>query len=273
MKNVLLYILVLFSVFGGYSQSYEACINAIDKYVEKQNWEMAERMILSALKLKPADPSNFILLSNLGTVHRNMGKTEDALKDYNNALAITPNAVTLLHNRASLYLEMDSAVKAFDDYERIMRLDKSDKEALYYHGMLAMQFGELTVAEGDFNQIHALDKENLDAKRAFALLYKIKNDYQKAIGLYTEVIGKENRQSNYLSRAECYLLTNQYQEATADLIEAQKLDPTNADLYIMKASLADAQYRYDEAEAYAKEAIEFGADPESLKSFFRKKPK
>ena len=254
-------------------QSYESCIDSIDRYIEKQNWAMAETSLLSALKQRRGNPSNFILLSNLGTVHRNMGKLDEALKDYKNALAITPNAVAILRNRALLYIEMDSLENAYYDYDRILALDKTDLDAKYYHGMLALGFGEFEIAKGDFEEALKINKEYVDAKRGMALLYKIKNDYVKAIEFYSEVIKKENRPETYLSRAECYIETGQLSEAGADLMEAQKVEPANPDLYVLKAALAEKQYRFDDAEKYAREAISLGADRELVANFFKKKAK
>lgn len=273
MQRILYTVILALLAFSAWAQRYENCIDSIDRYAEKQNWEMAERMLLTALKQRPGEPTNFILLSNLGTVHRNMGRLNDALADYNNALAITPNAVTIIRNRALLYIDMDSTIRAYDDFERIMRLDGSDLDAKYFHGMLALGFGKFEQAQADFEEVLAADKNNIDAKRGVALLYKIRGDYPNAILMYSDVIKRENRQSNYLSRAECYLAVDQFQEAHADLVEAQKLDPANPDIYVIKASLADRQYRYDDAERFATEAIRLGADRESLKHFFRKRPK
>ena len=120
MQRLLYTAILALLALASWAQRYENCIDSIDRYVEKQNWEMAERMLLTALKQRPGEPTNFILLSNLGTVHRNMGRLDDALADYNNALAITPNAVTIIRNRALLYIDMDSTIRAYDDFERIM---------------------------------------------------------------------------------------------------------------------------------------------------------
>ena len=62
---LIIVVIVSFSIHMR-GQSYENCIDSIDRYIEKQNWVMAEKSLLSALKQRPGNPSNFILLSNLG---------------------------------------------------------------------------------------------------------------------------------------------------------------------------------------------------------------
>lgn len=254
-----------------WGQSYAASVDSVDRFVQERNWIGAERMLLNALKKEPANPNNYLLLSNLGTVHRNMGRLEEALADYTNALSITPNAVTILHNRASLYLEMDSVERALVDYERIMRLDEMDVDSRYYHGMIALQYGKMDEAQKDFEEVLKLNPHSVDAKRGLALWNKLLNRKEEAIELYSQIIEKEHRLSNYLGRAECYLDLNKTVEAEADLQEAQKLNPSEQMIYVYRARLSELQFRYDDAANYAKKAQELGAEPELVEKFFKKR--
>ena len=273
MKRFIVALILCFSGCGLLlAQTYENYADSVDRYTEERNWGRAEEMLKRALEKEPANPNNYLLLSNLGTVHRNMGRLADALKDYDNALSITPNAVAILHNRAALLLEMDSTERAYSDYARIKALDKKDVDSRYYHGMIALGYGLFDIAEGDFKEALSIDKNSLDAKRGFAVLYKVKNDYESAERLYTEIIEKEDRQSNYMGRAECYLELGKFTEAEADIQEAQKLAPSDPDIYLLKAKLAEMQYRYDDAAGFADEAVKLGADPVLAAPFRRKKP-
>ncbi len=273
MGRLLLSLLVVLSYYNASAQTYENYADSVDFYTKAENWDKAEEFLKRALKAEPANPSNFLLLSNLGTVHRNQGKLAEALSDYNAALAITPNAVTILHNRASLFLEMDSTSRAFSDYTRIIGLDKKDVESRYYHGMISVEYGEFDAAKSDFESALAIDKNSLDAKRGLAILAKIQEDYETAIDLYSEIIKQENRFSNYISRAECYIELGKTQEAEADMANAQKLIPDDPNVYLLKARIAEEQYRFDDAEDYAKKAVELGADPELAQRFFKRSRK
>ena len=66
-------------------------------------------------------------------------------------------------------------------------------------------------------------------------------------------------------------MTGRYVEAANDLSEAQKLDPSVPDIYLLKARLAYVQYRYDDAVGYAKQALSLGAEPELVEPFLIKK--
>lgn len=271
MRILFLLLSALFSLgLSAQTQTYSNYLDSIDRYVGDRNWGAAEVMLNKALKTEPANPNNYILLSNLGTVYRNMKKYDEALSFYNRALAITPNAVTIIHNRAALYLEMDSTKAAYKDYARIMNLDKNDVDSRYYHGMISMEYGDLESAKADFVEAMSIDKKNLNAKRGMAIWYKVNGDFESAVALYNEIILEENRFANYIGRAECHLELGKLTEADADISEAQKLDPSNPDVFLLKARTAELYYRYDDAINYAKKALELGADAELVEKFIKK---
>lgn len=252
------------------AESYNDILGAVDQCFKNQDWEKAETLIKQALQLEPGNPSNYLLMSNLGTVHRNRGDLQAALADYNAALQIAPKSTTILHNRASLFLDMDSTKNAFSDYRRLVEINPRDLVAKNYIGIIAMEFGNMDLAKQSFNDVLAEDKDNLDAKRGLALYSRLTSNFDTAVALYNEIIEKENRLSNYLNRAECYLAVTKLTEAQSDLLEAQKLDPKSPDLFLLKARLAQLQYQYDDAANYAKQAVALGCDPELAEPFFRK---
>ena len=237
-------------------------IGEVDSCLKNEDWVKAESLLLEILKTYPANPNNYLLLSNLGTVHRNLGKTEKALEDYTTALVIAPRASTIRHNRAALLLEMDSVKRAFEDYKILAEQDTKDIVARNYIGMIALEYGEMDLSLKSFEEVLNIDDKNTDALRGKALWLRLNGNFEEASALYTEIIKNENRQSNYLNRAECYIVTGRYVEAANDLSEAQKLDPSVPDIKLLKARLAYVQYRYDDAVGYAKQALSLGAEPE-----------
>lgn len=253
------------------ADDYFERIGEVDSCLKNEDWVKAESLLLEILKTYPANPNNYLLLSNLGTVHRNLGKTEEALEDYTTALVIAPRASTIRHNRASLLLEMDSVKRAFEDYKILAEQDTKDIVARNYIGMIALEYGEMDLSLKSFEEVLNIDDKNTDALRGKALWLRLNGNFEEASALYTEIIRNENRQSNYLNRAECYIVTGRYVEAANDLSEAQKLDPSVPDIYLLKARLAYVQYRYDDAVGYAKQALSLGAEPELVEPFLIKK--
>ena len=67
-----------------------------------------------------AHKNNFALLSNLGTIQRQQGKTDEALVSYTAALSLQPKNKLILSNRAELYIEMGETEKALSDYQALL---------------------------------------------------------------------------------------------------------------------------------------------------------
>ena len=118
------------------AQSYTDYIDSSFIYIEAGNLTKAENALLKALRTEPANPGNVLLLSNLGTIQRNLGKLPEALQSYNNALVMSPKSLTLLNNRAALWAEMDSLQRAKDDYSSILFIDEKNEESLYRRGLI-----------------------------------------------------------------------------------------------------------------------------------------
>ena len=244
------------------AENYMSLLDQIDKALTSRDWALSERLIKTALEMEPANPSNYLLMSNLGTVYRNQGKLDESLENYNMALSVAPKSTTILHNRAALYLEMDSVQSALADYNKLLDINPSDCIALNGAGMIALEVGDICLKT---------DAGNMDAKRGMALLRRLNGEYDKSILLYDDIIKKENRSVNYLNRAECYIAVGKYQEAQNDLSEAQKLDPKSSDLYLLKARMAQMQFRYDDAYGYAMEAVKLGCDKSQALPYLKKK--
>lgn len=121
------------------AENYMSLLDQIDKALTSRDWALSERLIKTALEMKPANPSNYLLMSNLGTVYRNQGKLDESLENYNMALSVAPKSTTILHNRAALYLEMDSVQSALADYNKLLDINPSDCIALNGAGMIALR--------------------------------------------------------------------------------------------------------------------------------------
>ena len=123
----------------GFAQSYEDFIQKSYDHVDKNELSVAEECLKSALRLEPANPLNYALLTNLGTIQRRQGKLDEALISYSSALSGHSNDVTILENRASLYTELGEAEKAITDYNTLLFSEPNHPESLYCRGLLYVQ--------------------------------------------------------------------------------------------------------------------------------------
>lgn len=143
--------------FGLYAQSYNELVEEAMACVQKDSLARAELLFREALKLDPDNARNALLFSNLGTVLKRQGKTDEAIDAYTMALNITPYATAMLLNRAALYLEKGLTEKAYIDYCNVIDLIPEDKEARFFRAYIYMQRHQYKEARIDYNVLLGKD--------------------------------------------------------------------------------------------------------------------
>lgn len=240
---------------------YYNLIDSAQFHIKKKDWSKAESFIRKAIANEPSNGNNSLLLSNLATLQRHQGKLNEALKNYNMALDMTPNAVTLLMNRASLLLDLDSLELASADYERVINLDPLQEEARYNHGLIALDRRDINTANSDFEEMLRYNPNSLLAHEGLGLTHKATGNYNKAISYLSDVIKQSPSVTLLGNRAECYLMTRHLNEASEDINNALQIDPNDGYLYLLRAQLNKIRYENQAAKRDIQLAIDHGIDP------------
>lgn len=264
--SVLFFFLLGFLSVSG--QSYDELINKSLDYIDSKEYAAAEETLKQAMRKEPANPGNILLLSNLGTIQRELGKNNEALISYNSALAKYPNTTPILMNRAALYCDMDSLNLAMNDYNKILSFDQDNINALYQRGLLYLTEKNLLAAESDFEHILEIQPKNIKAKSSLAFAQKSRGDWQAAEAIYTDLIYEYKQISDlYVNRAECYLQLKKLGRAKEDLQKAQEMGYEDPFLYILKGQLAIQQFDKLTAKRNFETALELGANKEVIDNY------
>lgn len=265
MKKILFFTIMLCCFIPIFADNYYQLVDSSDIYIKKGDFVGAERFILQALKEEPANINNSLLLSNLATLQRSQKRNKEALKNYDLALYMTPNAVTLLKNRASLYFEIDSIDRSFRDYSRVLELDPKDLYARYMHGMILLEKGDNDKSKKDFESILIDAPKSKYGLEGMGLWNKLNNKEKEAVKYYDALLADTLDTSYLINRAECYLTLNSPMEASKDINILISREPENGYYYFLKARLNKLQFLNDEAIKNANLAIKFGEDAEMVK--------
>ena len=132
------------------SDMLQAGLNAAND----RNWDAAERFFQTYLKQE--DPKSASGYSNLGNVHLQQGKVQQAIRDYNMALELAPRSSVPLLNRGLAYeqlgVEKQDAMKekdAFDCWElgkkdllQAIEIDPDEFVAYYDLGLIELRLGD-----------------------------------------------------------------------------------------------------------------------------------
>jgi len=157
---------------SGFAQTYEEFLKKSYDFLDKNDLVSAEESLKSALRKEPANPLNYALLTNLGTILRRQGKMDEALVSYTSALSGHTNEPTILISRASLYMEMGDNDKALADYNVLLANDPKNEDALYHRGLIYVGQKHYLDAEQDFDKILKINDKSVNARLGHAILEK-----------------------------------------------------------------------------------------------------
>lgn len=270
MKKVFSIIFFFLFTIAIQSQTYEYMVNKAMDYLEEKDYAAAEMSLTAALRKEPANPNNIMLMVNLGTIQRNLGKYDEALVSYNIAIDKYPNQNVLKQSRAALYCEMGQYEDAMKDYNAILLDDPNDMEALYRRGLLHLYNKELLSAEDDFEKIISIAPENLQGKMGIGLLMKRRGNWKDAEEYYSDMIYKNKSIAElYFNRAECYLQMDKLARANEDISKALQLGITDPLIYILRGQLRLAQYDKRTAKEDFLKAQEMGVSEATVAEFLQ----
>lgn len=249
------------------SSPYMDKVDAADKACADGKWQDAEHYLVQALESEPENPSNPLLLSNLGMIRYNLGKDSLAVATLTEAHELAPASVTILSNRAKVLASLGEDEWAYEDYERIIELDTTYISARLQHGLLAMRKRDFNTAKRDFQYLDTYYPGTDETNIAMATFKSLLGEYAEAIPYYNKILVTTKEPEYYGARAYCFLMTDKLQEASDDIASALELAPDDGELYLYRAALNKMRFRPSDASADAKRAIELGVDPRRAKPF------
>lgn len=269
-KNLLIFFLSVTATFTIVAQnsSYTDLVGDADKAIADGKWSEAERLLIEAMRLEPANPFNVLLMSNVGMMQFNQGKDSLALATLNDAHEIAPASVTILGNRARVLMATGHEKEAFDDFGRIIELDSAAVMPRFNHGIIALKMRDIATATRDFEYLDTHAPDEPETSIGMATLHSTLGNWAEAIPYFNRIIEKDPASHFYSGRALCRLMLDQLSEASDDIARGLELDPEDGELYLYRAALNKMRYRVDDARADAERARQLGIPAERLKDFF-----
>ncbi len=235
-------------------------IDEADKACAEGLWHEAENALVEALRAEPANPSNVLLISNLGIIRFNMGQDSLAIATLNDAHSMAPASVTIISNRAKVLAANGYDEEAYLDYSRIIELDSLEISARLPRCLYALRRHDFRTAKSDMEFMEQNFPGKIETEIAGAAVRSGTGDFAGAIPYYSRILLERKDPEYYSGRAYCYLLTGSLQEASDDINSALAITPADGELYLYRAALNKMRYRPADAEADARKAVELGVD-------------
>lgn len=239
-----------------------------DRAIADSDYVTAVQRIKEALDIEPSNPSNVLLLSNLGTLYNYMNQDTLALEAFNRALALAPSMTTVLENRGRLNLKMGNRKEAYQDFSEVIARDSLSTGARFYHGIISLYGGDMEGAEADFKVLENLAPDLYSTLVAMSSLYSMTGRDREAIPYYEKLIAIDPAPEYYAALAGCHLALEHLSEAASVIDEGLKIAPEDPELYYYRARLNLDRYLLSEAREDAQRAIYYGADPRKVAALF-----
>lgn len=125
--------------------------------------DMAERQIGAALKLKPGDPE---LLIDRGIFRANGGRLKEAIEDWSQALAASPDRDDVLALRATALRRTNQLAAARADADRAVAINPKNPDALLERGTIRQLEGDTGGAMEDWRQVQSVAPDSVAAQTA-----------------------------------------------------------------------------------------------------------
>lgn len=269
MKHILSLLLLCFALCHeahASSPQYLALSDSADNLIKKERWKDAEAVILSALRLEPGNFANSLLLSNLGVVRTNMGKTEEALEDFRLAVSIAPKSSAIRNNRAATLISAGDLDGAIENLDVSLSIDSMQAWPLVMRANIMLSRKETEAARTDFNRVLRFSPRNASAFAGLARVEECEGNIKEALEHYDKAIDISDDPETRFSRILLKIRAAKYSEAAEDISKSMEKYPHSPDLFIARSLLHRLNFRNEESEIDKKIALDKGADPQLVES-------
>ena len=148
-----------------------------------------------------------------------MGKYEQALADFDHAIALDEKDASAIASRGETYRLMGKYEQALTDFDHAIQLDEKDIWVIQNHGRTCLRMGKYEQALIDFNKVLEIDPENIDCM-FWRALTNINLNNQNAANDDFNAVFVNTDYSIYRASALAWL--GRHDEALAELAEASE---------------------------------------------------
>ena len=230
--------------------------------LDRSDFEGAIADYTAAINLNPADKNQLAEgYNSRGFAKDNLGRREEAIEDYDEAIRLNPEFAAAWNNRGLAKSQLGHHEEAIANLDEAIRLDSENATAWYNRGFAKDNLGRHEETIADLDEVIRLNPENARAWHNRGLAKNKLDRHKEAIADFDEAIRLDPEYAfAWNNRGSAKNKLDRHKEAIADFDEVIRLDPKSAATWhnrgVAKANLGD----YRGAIADLDEAIRL--DPE-----------
>jgi tetratricopeptide (TPR) repeat protein len=185
-----------------------------------------------------------------------MKRPDEALLSYGRALALSPGLTTVLNNRGNLLQELGRIDEALADYDKALALDPNFVAALNGRGSALQKLNHTSAAEQELRRAIALKPDYVEAYCNLGIVFTDYGRLQEAEAVIRHAIElKPDHVVSLCNLAKVLGDLGKYDEAEEVIRRAVTLDPGHAEAHFNLGNVLMLLGRYHEAEAATRRAI------------------
>ncbi|MCM1110958.1 MAG: tetratricopeptide repeat protein [Clostridium sp.] len=184
-----------------------------------------------------------------GVINQNLGRTEEAVADYDRALAMAPENRNLLFNKALALEEIKEYDRAEEAFSTLLRIFPRYSEGYLGRAKLLMAKKDMVAARRDIDHALEIDPNAVNGYIMRAdIAINSAQDYQTALEDMNHAIKLQPKYAGfYINRAFLRHELDDYNGAMDDYDYALQLDPENTTAMFNRAMLRAEVHDYNRA--------------------------
>lgn len=189
------------------------------------------------------------------------GETENALRDFDNALRADPKSAAAYVGRAWIKSSREDLTGAMEDSGRAVEVDPKDPQARRLRGVLLCRQRKYDEGIAELSKAIELDPGYSRDYANRANAWHDEKEFKKALEDFQEAIRLDPRPpAVYAHRASTWRELGEHEQSVSDYSEAIRRKPDDSLRYFQRGSAREKLAKYDDAIADYKEAIRLDAE-------------
>jgi tetratricopeptide (TPR) repeat protein len=206
---------------------------------------LAEDFFTQSIKMRPDDPFGYLMR---GIARSELGNSDGALADMDEAVKRSSNYVPALIRRARLVWARQQADRAIADLDRAIALDGREPAAYVERAVLWFARKDFGKAGVDLDRATELGSRDVIVPILRGQILLDKKETKQAYAAFAEALKVDpSRHDAYLGLASVYLMRGQAKNAQAILDDAVRADPYNPEAYGNRATFYMTRGDHDKA--------------------------
>lgn len=204
---------------------YETYLTMASLHNQREEYAQSAELLQKAVAVAP-DTAKPRIIGELGITYDMMGKGDEAMKTYQDALKINPGSKDLLFNLGRLYLMRDDYANAISQLTEVLKLNPDDFEVNYNVGLSYLKIGERLDKKGRELEDEAMAaKKKPNNARIDSLKQAATSQFQAAMPFLKKAVEiKPEQGSAWHNLGVGYMRTGDQENAKAAFAKAEQLE-------------------------------------------------